>query len=108
LDEAALVKILTEPRHALVRQYKKLFAYEKAELEFTPEALQAIARKALARGTGARGLRSIQEQILRRCMFELPSRQDVVRCVVDEAAVEGTGEVQVETSATSDKMANAG
>lgn len=108
LDEAALVKILTEPRHALVRQYKKLFAYEKVELEFTPEALLAIARKALARGTGARGLRSIQEQILRRCMFELPSRQDIVRCVVDEAAVEGTGEVQVETSGNSDKLANAG
>jgi ATP-dependent Clp protease ATP-binding subunit ClpX len=90
------------------RFYKKLFAYEKVELEFTSEALQAIARKALARGTGARGLRSIQEQILRRCMFELPSRRDIVRCVVDEAAVEGTGEVQVETSALSDKMANAG
>jgi ATP-dependent Clp protease ATP-binding subunit ClpX len=95
LDETALVRILTEPRNALVRQYKKLFAYENVELEFTPEALCAIARKALARGTGARGLRSIQEQVLRRCMFELPSRKNVVRCIVDESAVNGTGEIQI-------------
>jgi len=94
LDEEALIRILTEPRNALVKQYRKLFHYENAELEFTHDALAAIARKALERGTGARGLRSIQEQLLRRCMFELPSRNDVVRCIVDEAAVEGTGEVQ--------------
>jgi len=95
LDEAALVRILTEPRNALVRQYQKLFSYENVELEFTPEALTAIASKALERSTGARGLRSIQEQVLRRCMFELPSRQDVVRCIVDEDAVNGTGEIQL-------------
>ncbi|RKZ54178.1 MAG: ATP-dependent Clp protease ATP-binding subunit ClpX [Candidatus Parabeggiatoa sp. nov. 3] len=95
LDKAALVQILTEPRHALVRQYQKLFAYDNVELEFTPEALTAIAAKALARGTGARGLRSIQEQLLRRCMFELPSRQNVIRCIVDEQAVNGTGEIQM-------------
>ncbi len=95
LDEAALVQILTEPRHALVRQYQKLFAYENVELEFTPEALTAIAAKALARGTGARGLRSIQEQLLRRSMFELPSRQNIIRCIVDEQAVNGTGEIQM-------------
>jgi len=95
LDEAALVRILTEPRNALVRQYQKLFSYENVELEFTPEALTAIAVKALERGTGARGLRSIQEQILRSCMFELPSRKEVVRCIVDENAVNGTGEIQL-------------
>lgn len=95
LNEAALVRILTEPRNALVRQYKKLFAYENVELEFTPEALHAIAHKALARGTGARGLRSIQEQVLRRCMFEIPSQKNVARCIVDEAAVNGTGEIQI-------------
>lgn len=65
-------------------------------MEFTPSALTAIAAKALARGTGARGLRSIQEQLLRRCVFEIPSRQDVVRCIVDEDAVNGTGEIQLE------------
>ena len=96
LDETALVRILTEPRNALVRQYKKLFAYENVELEFTSTALSAIAAKALARGTGARGLRSIQEQLLRRCMFEIPSRKDVVRCVVDEDAVNGSGEIKFE------------
>lgn len=95
LDQAALVRILTEPRNALVRQYKKLFAFENVALEFTPTALTAIADKALAQGTGARGLKSIQEQLLRRCMFELPSRQEVVRCIVDEDAVNGTGEIQL-------------
>ena len=94
LDEAALVRILTEPRNALVRQYRKLFAYDEKELEFTPEALTAIARKALERGTGARGLRGVLEQVLRRTMFELPSRPDVARCVVDEKAIGGDGEVK--------------
>jgi ATP-dependent Clp protease ATP-binding subunit ClpX len=96
LDEQALVRILTEPRDALVKQYQKLFAYEDTQLEFTPEALRAIAAKALARGTGARGLRSIQENLLRRTMFDLPSRKDVARCVVDADAVEGTGTIHLE------------
>ena len=109
LDETALVRILTEPRNALVRQYQKLFAYENVELEFTAKALAAIAKKALAQGTGARGLRNIQEQLLRRCMFELPSRQDIVRCIVDEEAVNGTGEIQLITSEVEPKKrANAG
>ncbi|WP_069472228.1 ATP-dependent Clp protease ATP-binding subunit ClpX [Candidatus Marithrix sp. Canyon 246] len=96
LDEAALVRILTEPRNALVRQYQKLFAYEDVELEYTPEALKAIAAKALTYGTGARSLRSIQEQLLRHCMFELPSkRENVIRCIVDEDAVNGVGEVKL-------------
>ncbi len=94
LDEPKLVQILTEPRNALVRQYQKLFAYENVELEFTPEALTAIAAKALAQGSGARGLRSIQEQLLRRCMFEIPSRKDVVRCIVDEDAVNGNNTIR--------------
>ncbi len=95
LDEAALVRILTEPRNALVRQYQKLFAYEDVELEYTPEALKAIAAKALKYGTGARSLRNIQEQLLRHCMFELPSRREnVIRCIVDEDAVNGIGEVK--------------
>lgn len=87
LDEEALIRILTEPRNALVKQYQKLFAYEEAELEFTPEALKGIASKALARETGARGLRSILEQILRRTMFDLPSDSEIIRCIVDEKAV---------------------
>ncbi len=95
LDESSLVRILTEPRNALTKQYGKLFQYEGVELEFTEDALRAIARKALERGTGARGLRSIMENVLRRCMFELPSREEATRCVVDEAVIEGTSDVQV-------------
>lgn len=107
LDEAALVKILTEPRNALVRQYQKLFAYENVELEFTPAAFTAIAAKALAQGTGARGLRNIQEQLLRRSMFDLPSRKDVARCIVDEDAVNGSGEIQLINKVETKKQANA-
>ena len=98
LDEAALVRILTEPRNALVRQYQQLFSFEGVSLEFTPEALAAIARKAIARGTGARGLRSVLEGLLQRTMFDLPSIAGVTRCRVDEAAVlagNGEGLIQV-------------
>ncbi|HYN76257.1 MAG TPA: ATP-dependent Clp protease ATP-binding subunit ClpX, partial [Lamprocystis sp. (in: g-proteobacteria)] len=73
LDEAALVRILTEPRNALVRQFQQLFLFEGVALEFTPEALTAIARKAIDHGTGARGLRSVLEGLLQRPMFDLPS-----------------------------------
>ncbi len=95
LDKVALVEILTKPRNALVRQYQKLFSYENVELEFTPKALTAIAAKALKHKTGARGLRSIQEQLLRKCMFNIPSRKNVIRCIVDEKAVNGNGEIQL-------------
>lgn len=98
LDEDALLRILTEPRNALVSQYRTLFAYDNIELHFTTEALRAIARLAQKRGTGARGLRGIMEHILRRTMYEAPSRSDIVRCVVDEDAVNGTGEIQLITN----------
>jgi ATP-dependent Clp protease ATP-binding subunit ClpX len=94
LDEAALVRILTEPKNALIRQYQHLFAFEGVELEFTPEALTAIAKKAIDRGTGARGLRSVLESLLQRPMFELPSMIDVAGCLVDADAVTGEGAVQ--------------
>jgi ATP-dependent Clp protease ATP-binding subunit ClpX len=94
LDEAALIKILTEPRNALVRQYQKLFAFEGVELEFTEDALKSIAHKAMERETGARGLRGIMENLLRKAMFDLPTETDVSRCVVDEAAVEGREPLQ--------------
>ncbi|RMX11246.1 ATP-dependent Clp protease ATP-binding subunit ClpX [Allofranklinella schreckenbergeri] len=87
LDEAALVQILTEPRNALVKQYAKLFAMEDVALEIRPEALTAIARKAIARKTGARGLRSILEQALLNTMYELPSMHDVAKVVVEEATI---------------------
>ena len=89
LDEDALVRILTEPRNALVRQFRQLFSYEGVELEFTDAALRAIARQAIARGTGARGLRSVIESVLQKTMFDLPSQKHVVACRVDEDVVAG-------------------
>ena len=92
LDRGALMQILTEPKNALVKQYQKLFEFEDVELTLTPEALGAIADLALKRGTGARGLRSILEDLLLDVMYELPSRKDVAEVVVTEEAV--TGAVQ--------------
>src|SRR5690348_1616195 len=92
LDEAALVKILTEPRNAVTKQFRKLFEMEGVELEFRPEALQAIAKKALKRKTGARGLRTILEQVLLDTMYELPSLEHVSKVVVDDAVIEGQAE----------------
>ena len=91
LDEAALIQILTEPKNALVKQYQKLFAMEGTELELRPAGLLAIARKALARKTGARGLRSIIEQVLLDTMFDLPTRENVSKVVVDESTITGEG-----------------
>jgi ATP-dependent Clp protease ATP-binding subunit ClpX len=83
-----LVQILTEPKNALVKQYAKLLAMEGAELEIRPSALQAIAKRALARKTGARGLRSILEQSLIDTMYELPDAVNVEKVVVDESTIE--------------------
>lgn len=88
LDEDALVRILTEPKNAVVRQYQALFAMENVELEFEPEALRAIARRAIERKTGARGLRGILEELLVDTMFEIPDAKDVSKVVVTAAAVE--------------------
>ena len=89
LDEEALVQILTEPKNALCRQYQKLLELDGIELEFAPEALRDIAKQAIARKCGARGLRAIIENIMLDTMFELPSREDVGKCLVDVDAVEG-------------------
>ncbi len=91
LDESALMEILVEPKNALIKQYQKLFAMEGAELEVRPQALQAIARKALKRKTGARGLRSILESVLLDTMYELPNMENVSKVVVDEGMIEGAG-----------------
>ena len=88
LNENALVQILTEPKNALVKQYQKLFGMDGVDLEIRPSALAAIARKALARKTGARGLRSIMEQSLIDTMFELPTLDGVVKVVLDEHTIE--------------------
>ena len=87
LDEEALVRILTEPKNALVRQYKKLLGFDDVELEFTPEALSAIAKLALERKSGARGLRAIIESVMTDTMYELPSLTGVKKCTVTEDAV---------------------
>ncbi len=89
LDEDSLVRILTEPRNALVRQYQKLFDMEGAEVEFTPQALREIARLAKARDTGARGLRSIVEEVMTDIMFELPEIEPKGKFIVTEAVVRG-------------------
>ncbi len=87
LDEEALVKILSEPKNAISKQYAKLFEMEGAELEFRGHALKAVARKAMERKTGARGLRSILEQVLLDTMYELPSMEDVSKVIVDEGVI---------------------
>jgi ATP-dependent Clp protease ATP-binding subunit ClpX len=87
LDREALVEILVEPRNALVKQFKKFFEFEDVELEFTDDALAAVADQALLRGTGARGLRAILEEVLLGVMYELPSRDDIEKVVVDADVV---------------------
>ncbi|HJG96194.1 MAG TPA: ATP-dependent Clp protease ATP-binding subunit ClpX [Romboutsia timonensis] len=89
LDEDALVKILKEPKNALVKQYQKLLELDDVELEFRDDALRAIAKKAIERNTGARGLRSIVENTMMECMYEVPSREDVKKVIVTKEAVEG-------------------
>ena len=92
LDEDALVKILTEPKNALVKQYQALFSMENVRLTFTPQALREIAKKAVERKTGARGLRAIIERLLLETMFELPSMEGVGEIVVDDKVVLGETE----------------
>ena len=89
LDEEALIRILTEPRNALTKQYRKLFDMEGVEIEFREDALRAVARKAMERKTGARGLRTILEQVLLDSMYEIPSMENVSKVVVDEAVILG-------------------
>jgi ATP-dependent Clp protease ATP-binding subunit ClpX len=91
LDEAALIEILVEPKNALLKQYQKMFRMEGVELEIREGALRAIAKKALIRKTGARGLRSILEQVLLDVMYDLPSQANLSRVVVDEATIANDG-----------------
>ena len=87
LDEEALMRILIEPKNALTKQYRKLFEMENVGLTFDPEALRAVAQKALKRGTGARGLRAILEHTMTDIMFDLPSRDDVREIVITRESV---------------------
>ena len=88
LDREALIKIMTEPKNSLVKQYKKLFEYDNVELDFDKDALNAIVDKAIERKTGARGLRAIIEEIMRDIMFEIPSNPKIEKCIITKATVE--------------------
>jgi len=106
LDEAALVQILTEPNNALVKQYQALLDMEGVELEIRPAALGAIAKKAIARKTGARGLRSIIEHALMDVMYDLPSLKNVQRVVIDESTINGEGQPLMLYQEASEKAAS--
>jgi ATP-dependent Clp protease ATP-binding subunit ClpX len=90
LDEAALVRILVEPKNAIIKQYQKYFELEKVRLKITDEATVAIAREALKRGTGARGLRAILEDVMLDVMYDLPSIPSLIECVITRDAILGT------------------
>jgi len=92
LDEKSLVKILKEPKNSLIKQYQRLFEFEEVKLEFLDEAILEIAKKAISKKTGARGLRSILENILLKTMFELPDMENVIKVTVDKTAVKGSSE----------------
>jgi ATP-dependent Clp protease ATP-binding subunit ClpX len=92
LDEAALIQILSEPKNALIKQYRELFQMEGVELDVRTEALRAVARKAMERKTGARGLRSILESVLLHPMFDIPSDPDISKIVIDEGVITGDSE----------------
>ena len=95
LDEKSLVRILSEPKNALARQYRKLFELDGVELEFTQEALEVIAKRSFERKTGARGLRAIIEAVMMEAMFTVPTDTDVVKCIVTKEAAEGTAQPQM-------------
>ena len=92
LDEKSLVKILKEPKNSLIKQYQRLFEYENVELEFKDDAIAEIAKKAISKKTGARGLRSILENILLKTMFDLPDMENAIKVTVDSSSVIGNSE----------------
>jgi ATP-dependent Clp protease ATP-binding subunit ClpX len=110
LDEQDIKRVLTEPKNALVKQYQKLFALDNVELVFDGGALEAIAHRALMLGTGARALRSIIEEVLLSAMFQVPTRPDIIRCIVSEESIAGSREPEFVLADESDdhKLLNAG
>ncbi|MBP3544125.1 MAG: ATP-dependent Clp protease ATP-binding subunit ClpX, partial [Lachnospiraceae bacterium] len=95
LDEEALVRILKEPKNAIIKQYKKLFELDEVELEFTDEAVELVAKQALERKTGARGLRAILEKALTNVMFDIPSDDSIGRCIITKEVIEGTAKPEL-------------
>ena len=110
LDQQDIVRILTEPKNALVKQYQKFFALDNVELVFDGRALEAIAHRALMLGTGARALRSIIEEVLLSAMFQVPTRPDIIRCIVSEESIAGSREPEFVLADESDdpRQLNAG
>ena len=106
LDEASLIRVLTEPKNSIVRQYQELFALDNAELNFTNAALSAIAKKTIERKSGARGLRSVVEDLLIPIMFEIPSDPTIIRVTIDEDTVNG-GKPHLEYGAVRKRYKNA-
>lgn len=104
LDEAALVSILTEPKNAVVKQYQKLFDFDGIDLEFTPDAIIEVARTALNRKTGARGLRAILEQVMLDVMYDLPGNEKVAKCIVTKEAITGEGKPILEEGERKKRM----
>jgi ATP-dependent Clp protease ATP-binding subunit ClpX len=96
LDRAALVRVLQEPKNALVKQYRRLLAMENVDLQFTPEALEELADRAVKRGTGARGLRSLMEKLMLDVMFLAPERKGNTRCTITAEVVRGEAEPRLE------------
>ena len=107
LNEEALIKILTEPKNALVRQYSKLLAMDGVELEVKPEAVEAIAKKALSKKTGARGLRGIKEKLMTDIMYDLPSRKDIAKCIITKDTVEAEQEPELVKAEANDEITGA-
>jgi ATP-dependent Clp protease ATP-binding subunit ClpX len=95
LDIDALIRVLTEPKNALVKQYQQLFSFDDVELEFTQDALAEVAKQAIEHNTGARGLRGIMEKVLRRIMFDIPSHENAERCIVNAEVIKGEQDVEV-------------
>ncbi len=107
LSEEALIKILTEPKNALVKQYRKLLAMDGVELEVKQEAIEAIAKKALEKKTGARGLRGIMEKIMTDIMYDLPSRQDIEKCIITKDTVEADSEPELVKAEAKEEISGA-
>ena len=96
LDEEALVRILKEPKNAIIKQYQALFGLDEVALEFTDEAVEAVAHKSFERKTGARGLRSILESVMNEVMYEIPSDETISKCILTKEAVEGSAKPLLE------------
>ncbi|MBQ4254096.1 MAG: AAA family ATPase, partial [Erysipelotrichaceae bacterium] len=107
LSEEALINILTEPKNALVKQYSKLLAMDGVELEIKDDAIEAIAKQALAKKTGARGLRGIMERMMTDIMYDLPSRKDVAKCIITKDTVEADREPELVMAETNEEITGA-